>query len=268
VPVGDPVFIALRLVGVLVVLVALARFVTESVAMVRTRQWTQQEELAEAALHAERVRELAAERDHELRNGLAALTRVTHLLAAGADDERQQLTSAVRSELGRLHGLVDDGAVAPVAPSREYAIEPVLSGLVTLRRSAGMPVATDVDPSLRACGDPAVLAQVMTNLLANCDRHAPGAPVTVRAYPSAGQVVVEVRDEGPGLPAEFGHHSLHGGLHDPAAGGAGLGLHLSARLIERAGGELDLRAGEPVGCVATVRLPAARPSLGHSAPTR
>jgi two-component system, OmpR family, sensor kinase len=261
VPVGDPVFIALRLLGVLVVLVALARFVIESVAAVRTRQWTQQEELAEAALDAEHVRQLAAERDHELRNGLAALTRVTHLLGSGADDEQRQLTSAVRSELGRLHGLVDHAEVVPAGSSREYAVEPVVVGLVTLRRSAGMPVAAHVDPSLRACGDPAVLAQVVTNLLANCDRHAPGAPVTVRAYRSGDEVVVEVRDQGPGLPPGIDPHPLRSGLHDPAAGGEGLGLHLSARLVERAGGELELRAGEPSGCVATVRLPAAEPTL-------
>ena len=268
VPIGDAVFIALRLVGVVVVLVALARFVTESVAAVRTRQWTQQEELAEAALDAERVRELSAERDHELRNGLAALTRVTHLLGSGADDEQRQLTSAVRSELGRLHGLVDHGVTAPDGPGREYAVEPVVTGLVTLRRSAGMPIEADVDPSLRASGDPAVLAQVVTNLLANCDRHAPGAPVTLRAYRGGGQVVVEVRDQGPGLPPGLDRHPVHHGRHDSAAGGEGLGLHLSARLVERAGGELDLRAGEPVGCVATVRLPAAGSDLGHPAPSR
>ena len=277
----DPVFATLRLVGALVVLVALAQLVARSLQTVRSQQWAQQEELAVAALHVERAGELAAERDHELRNGLAGLAGITHLLSSGTDDgEQQRLRQAVLSELGRLHTILDGGAVAPdPGPREEYAVEPVLAGLATLRRSAGVPVSLDVDPgaevALRACGDAAVLAQVVTNLLANCDRHAPGTPVAVRAYRSADRVVVEVRDEGPGLRVSLGHHVLQRGVHDPAGGGSGLGLHISARLVDREGGELDLRTvTDPLGCLATVRLPAAgaqdRPGAGRSgaAPTR
>jgi two-component system OmpR family sensor kinase len=260
----DLVFAALRLVGALVVLVALGQLVTRSLQAVRSQHWAQQEELALAALHVERAGELAAERDHELRNGLAGLAGITHLLSSGTDDDEQQrLKQAVLSELGRLHTILDGGAVAPdPGPREEYAVAPVLAGLVTLRRSAGVPVSLEIDPraemGLRACGDAAVLAQVVTNLLANCDRHAPGAPVAVRAYRSADRVVVEVRDEGPGLRVGLGHQVLQRGVHDPDGGGSGLGLHISARLVDREGGELDLRTvTDPLGCLATVRLPAA-----------
>ena len=261
---SDPVFAALRLVGALVVLVALVQLVTRSVRAIRSQQWAQQEELAVAALHVERAGELAAERDHELRNGLAGLAGITHLLSSGADDgDQQRLKQAVLSELGRLHTILDGGAVAPdPGPREEYAVEPVLAGLVTLRRSAGAPVSLQVDPgaemALRASGDAAVLAQVVTNLLANCERHAPGAPVAVRAYRNADRIVVEVRDEGPGLRVSLGHQLLQRGVHDPAGGGSGLGLHISARLVDREGGELDLRTvTDPLGCLATVQLPAA-----------
>jgi two-component system OmpR family sensor kinase len=259
-PLTDPAFVALRLVGALLVLVALVQLVTRSLAAVRSEQWRQEEELSVAALHVERAGELAAERDHELRNGLAGLAGITHLLSSGTDDEEQQrLRQAVLSELGRLHKILDGGAVAPdAAPRAEYAVEPVLAGLVTLRRSAGVPVTLHAEGGLRACGDTAVLAQVVTNLLANCDRHAPGTPVSVRAYRSGEEVVVEVRDQGPGLRNALGHDLLHRGVHDQTAGGSGLGLHISARLLHREGGELDLRSvTEPLGCLATVRLPAA-----------
>ena len=133
----------------------------------------------------------------------------------------------------------------------------MLAGLVTLRRSTGARVALDADAGLRACGHAAVLAQVVTNLLANCERHAPEAPVTVRGYRAGERVVVEVRDEGPGLRAALGHDVLQRGVHDPAAGGSGLGLHISAQLLAREGGELDLRTvTDPRGCLATVSLPA------------
>ena len=65
-----------------------------------------------------------------------------------------------------------------------------------------------------------------------------------------------MRDEGPGLRLALGHDFLRG-EHDPAGGGSGLGLHISARLIHREGGELDLRTvTDPLGCLATVWLPA------------
>ena len=289
-PIGDPVFTALRLLGAVVVLLALAQLVARSLNAVRSEQFAQQEELMVAALHLERAQDLAAERDHELRNGLAGLAGITHLLSSRADDaEQQRLKQAVLSELSRLHTILDGGGVAfdaPDGPPRaEYAVEPVLAGLVTLRRSTGARVALDADAGLRACGHAAVLAQVVTNLLANCDRHAPEAPVTVRGYRAGERVVVEVRDEGPGLRAALGHDVLQRGVHDPAAGGSGLGLHISAQLLAREGGELDLRTvTDPRGCLATVSLPASdasadpaqdrpaqdRPGAGRSgtAPTR
>jgi two-component system OmpR family sensor kinase len=283
-PIGDPVFTGLRLVGAVVVLAALAQMVARSLDAVRSQQFAQQEELTIAAMHLERAQELAAERDHELRNGLAGLAGITHLLSTGTDDaEQQRLRQAVLSELSRLHTILDGGGMfdAPDAPPRiEYAVEPVLAGLVTLRRSAGVRVTLDADPALRACGHAAVLAQVVTNLLANCDRHAPEAPVSVSGRRAGDRVVVEVRDEGPGLRAALGHDVLQRGVHDPAAGGSGLGLHISAQLLAREGGELDLRTvTDPRGCLATVSLPAAgapadptqdRPGAGRSgaAPTR
>jgi len=284
-PATDLVFPALRLVGLVVLLVGLLQMVGRGVRRLQEENFLQQEELAVAAVYMERAAAHSAERNHELRNGLAGLAGITHLLSSGADDEEQQrLKLAVLSELTRLHTILDGRGLAfeaPEAPPRaEYAVEPVLAGLVTLRRSAGAQITVDVDAGLRACGDAAVLAQVVTNLLANCDRHAPDAPVTVRGYRAGDRVVVEVRDEGPGLRAALGHDVLQRGVHDPTAGGSGLGLHISAQLLAREGGELDLRTlTEPRGCLATVRLPAAdapvdaaqdRPGAGRpgTAPTR
>src|SRR4029079_10557959 len=135
------------------VLVALGLLVARSLAAVRSQHFAQQEELTIAALHLGRAQELAAERDHELRNGLAGLAGITHLLSSGADDaEQQRLKQAVLSELSRLHTILDGGGVTPDVPRPEHAVEPVLAGLVTLRRSAGARVSIDTDPGLRACG--------------------------------------------------------------------------------------------------------------------
>ena len=74
-----------------------------------------------------------------------------------------------------------------------------------------------------------MLAQVVTNLLANCDRHAPGAAVHVSGRHDGADVVVEVRDEGPGLASDLDAAAvLDRGVRDESAGGSGLGLYISA----------------------------------------
>jgi two-component system OmpR family sensor kinase len=247
-PSTDIAFAALRLVGLLIVLVALAQLTQLALRSVETAQWRQQEELSAAALHMERAQETAAERDHELRNGLAGLAGITHLLSTdGGSQDHERLKHAVLAELGRLHAILDGGLLA-VGPIVDYAVEPVIAGLVALRASSI--VTLDVTPGLEATGDPAVLAQIVTNLLVNCERHAPGAPVAITARQRGSLVAVEVRDEGPGLPQE--------GESASTAPGSGLGLPISRRLAATQGGRLLLRTvTNPRGCSATVSIPAA-----------
>ncbi len=260
----DLSFAGLRLVGLAVALVGLAQLVARELGSWESEHWRQEEELAIAALHMERAGELAAERDHELRNGLAGLAGITHLLSAAAGGvEQERIKHAVLAELGRLHTLLDGGTVpgglaAPAdGPPEAYPVAPVLEGLVALRPWATV----SVPDGLAARGDAAVLAQVVTNLLANCERHAPGAPVAVSARASGTDVVVEVRDEGPGLPPGAEQAVLARGVRDASAGGSGLGLHISRQLIALQGGTLGLRtATDPRGCVASVTVPAAPPA--------
>lgn len=275
---GDTVFGALRLLGLAIVVAGMAQLVVRGLADLHDSHFAQQEELSVAALHLERAGELSAERDHELRNGLAGLAGITHLLSAQvADDDREKLRHAVLAELGRLHLLID-GAGDPGGPDYldgdpdgdpddgTYLVAPVLDGLAALRRSAGAPVTLGVDPDLRAAGDSSVLAQVVTNLLVNCDRHAPGAEVALRAAVDGDRVVVQVRDTGPGLPPGREDDVLRAGVHDPAAGGSGLGLAITRRLVEGEGGTLALRTvDDPRGCLATVTLPV---GAGRVAPER
>lgn len=256
----DLMFAALRLLGLAVVVVGLSRLVMRTVVELRSEQFAQQEELALAALHTARASELAAERDHELRNGLAGLSGITHLLSApGGDVEHDRLRHAVLAELGRLHVLLDGGgSPGPTDPPEGYPVAPVLDGLVALRRSSGADVTMQVTPGLRAGGDSAVLAQVITNLLANCDRHAPGAALTLSAHAESEHAVVQVRDTGPGLPPGREDAVLRPGVRDASAGGSGLGLSISRRLVEREGGTLAVTTvSAPRGCLATVRVPLA-----------
>ena len=212
----------------------------------------------------QRTGELAAERDHELRNGLAGLAGITHLLSADGR-EHEPLKHAVLAELGRLHLILDGAADDPEEPDRaEPAVGlPGRTGADRAGHAAPVTAATGCGcGSSPGCGravTPTVLAQVVTNLLANCDRHAPGRDRHGRgAAGPTGWSSIGVRDEGPGLSGRVSGSVLDRGIRDESAGGSGLGLHISRQLSAREGGTLTLRTVEdPRGCLATVTLPPA-----------
>lgn len=169
-------------------------------------------------------------------------------------------TWSVLAELGRLNTIPDTGGLGPTSGTTDIdcRVEPVLNGLAIPRRSAGAAVEVDIDPDLRVRGGPAVLAQIVTNLLAHCGRHASGARVVLHAHRQGDDAVVEVRDEGPGLPPAVEPVALERGVQDAAGGGSGSGHYISGRLVEQEGGTLAVRTVEnPRGCLAVVTVPRA-----------
>jgi len=116
-------------------------------------------------------------------------------------------------------------------------------------------LAPDLPAVLAGGGD---LNQVWTNLLVNAlDAVREGGRVEVRAREEPGWVVVEVADDGPGVP-----EAIRGRIFEPffttkgVGEGTGLGLDVVARVVGAAGGrvELEPRPGETVFAV---RLPVA-----------
>ncbi len=250
-------FSAVRLLGLLVVLVALVVLVRTALQAVRDEQ----DELLVATTDAHRVTDEVAERDHELRNGLAGLSGSIQLLsAAHTDQDHRSLRAAVDAELNRLSTILD-----PSRPRQEpgsYAVGEVLEHLVMLWRARGAPVELTADATLRATGSASVLAQVVTNLLANCDRHAPDAAVAVRAFRRGDRAVVEVADGGPGIAPDVMDTVLVRGVGRGAGSGQGLGLHISRQLAEGVGGNLRVLPAQR-GCVVQVELPVAAAPGGH-----
>ncbi|GLZ51694.1 ATP-binding protein [Actinomycetospora sp. NBRC 106378] len=165
----------------------------------------------------------------------------------------------VADELRRLDDLPQGhtGDDSPDARGR-YAVAPALEGLVMLRRSAGLDVRADVEPDLHAVGSPRTLAQVVTNLLSNAARHAPGSPVRITAVTRDGSAEIRVRDFGPGIPPGQERAVLERGVHDASAGGLGLGLHLCQTLLaaEDAAIEVSATRHQVPGCEVRLVLPA------------
>ena len=200
----------------------------------------------------------AAERDHELRNGLAGLAGATTVLCAHNPDG-PTLGPIIESELSRLDDLLRTRFDEPLrSPETCYAVRPVLQGLVTLRRLGGMDVHLDVDRGLQAAGSSRVLAEVIANVLGNAAQHAPGAPVWISADRRDGRVTIEIRDLGPGVALGREQALFEPGVRGARSRGSGLGLHISRRLLAADNGTITIRPANPrqPGCTVVVEVPA------------
>jgi signal transduction histidine kinase len=122
------------------------------------------------------------------------------------------------------------------------------------------PIELDLRPA-RAAGDPGACARVVRILLDNALRYsADGAPIEVELRASDGQVELDVRDHGPGVPeadrARIFDRFARGSSANPE-GGFGLGLAIGRELSELMEGGLDVQPGNGSGATFRLCLPAA-----------
>jgi two-component system, OmpR family, sensor kinase len=248
-------FSTLRLFGLLLLMLSTIQLTRHSLQQVDRTQCEQQEELRLAEFQLQQV----AERDHELRNGLAGLAGATRLLTTRAD-EAPTLQCAVASELVRLEAVLRGvGAGRAASQLHSYLIDRVLAEQAALRNSAGMNIRLDTNPGLWAVGSPATLAHVMANLLGNCAQHAPGSPVRVQARSTGSTVTIRISDSGPGVPNGAEQEVFKLGTHSEHSDGEGIGLHVSRRMLEAEGGTISIapRRANCAGCTVIIELPAA-----------
>ncbi len=120
----------------------------------------------------------------------------------------------------------------------------------------GTPVAVDVPEEMPPIDvDPVRIREVLFNLLSNALQHAPDGNVSVSAETRPREIVIRVRDNGPGIPAgelpqlferfRKGRHSR----------GSGLGLSIARKLVQAHGGAIQVESREGVGTTFTVTLP-------------
>jgi hypothetical protein len=217
-------------------------------------------------------RAFVADAGHELRTPLTML-RAELELAARPGRDRRSLQAAVRAaatDTDRLIRLAEDLLALARAEGRyDLAREPVrLDELVTDAVKAAAPVAEgkrvvlDVVLAVRVtvAGDADRLRQVIDNLVDNAVRYAPeGSTVAVTVRVGvAGEVVLEVFDEGPGFPADFLPRAFdrfaraEAGRTDGT--GTGLGLAIVAAIVDAHGGTVSADNRPAGGAVVRVEL--------------
>ena len=206
----------------------------------------------------ERERRFIGDASHELRTPVAAI-RAQAQVAQGArdDDERQRALAGVIEGCDRMTGLAEQlltlsrleaGVLDTAGGSvllREIAEEVVVE-LAPQARRADARIALEIPPDLRIAGGPVLLRILLRNLIGNALTHgAEGVRVRVSAGRDAALTVLDIRDDGPGIPTGQRADALQRFQRLDAAqgGGSGLGLAIVCRIVDVLGGELTMGDG-------------------------
>jgi signal transduction histidine kinase len=228
------------------------------------------------------LRELADAKDrflriasHELRSPITSLRATIGLLGmdpTAITDEARRVTLLARTnrQVDRLIKLVEQLLDSARLGVSEVPLQLTEGELVALCREAidlaplsatGHRVQLEAAAPVRGRWDLLRVEQVLTNLINNAVRYSPpGSTITVRIRGDEARAVVDVLDQGIGIPAEqldrvftpFFRGSNATALH---RGGLGLGLHITSEIVRRHGGRISVTSRPGEGSTFTVELP-------------
>ena len=231
-----------------------------------------------------RQREFVADASHELRTPLTSILANLELLQASLEepaheDEQAMVDSALRSS-GRMSRLVADLLLLARADAGRIGAR-TRCDLAEIAVNAAAEVAPTIgerelqvehDRQLPVDGNPDELHRMVLNLLDNAVRHTPpGARIVLSLRIEGADAVVEVADDGPGVPPErraqiFERFVRGEGPADTAvSGGSGLGLAIVRAVAASHGGGAEVGESSLGGALFRIRLPCASLS-GELAP--
>jgi signal transduction histidine kinase len=217
---------------------------------------------------------------HDLRTPLMVLMNQAFLLKrSAATPEALRSAEFVSTSARRIAAMIDDLADAMHLEEGHLSLTKRAVDFAEFARELkdrlgdALPVErvhVDPAPGLPPVeADPDRLERIIVNLLANALKYAPGpSPVHLRASPRGGEVLISVRDEGPGIaPEDLPHIFERFYRSDSVRGvdGLGLGLYICRKLVDAHGGRIWVESSRGGGSEFHVALPAAA-QAGRTAP--
>lgn len=242
-----------------------------------------QREAAEVAIEAERLRAtLLSSISHDLRTPLASIEGAgTALLEGGSStlgpnaaelletivEESQRMTRMVTNLLDMAR--VESG---DLTPRRSWVPLEEIVGVARLRldrQLTGRPVEVRLpDSPFLVSVDELLMEQVVVNLLDNACRYTPAqTPIALSAWVDGADVVIEVADRGPGIPAaestavfqKFYRLAATRPSTDRSTTGTGLGLAICRGVVEAHGGRIWVEARPGGGAAFRIAIPRGTP---------
>lgn len=254
----------------------------------------------ERARTEERLRQFVGDASHELRTPVQTIRGYAEMYRMGALGDSTELDDAMRrteQEAVRMAALVEElltlARFDQARPLQRQAVD-----VAQLVRDAGAdalavqperPIRVEAPDHAIVDGDEYHLRQVLANVVGNAIVHTPVAAavsIAVIVDATAGEVLVTVHDDGPGMPAELADRAFERfvradtsrsrrrtgpgfGMSGPSTsgpgtsgiGGSGLGLAIALAAVDAHGGTVTLETAEGRGTTVSIRLPGAPAAL-------
>ena len=231
---------------------------------------SEQRELERRAQTAEKLAAagtLTAGLAHEIRNPLNAaslqlsvLTRHLKRIEAPERAPADETIELVQAELKRLDVLLEDflAFARPRALLRDrLELTQLIREVVTLEQPVanedGCLLSAELTPGIRVDADNSALRQVFLNLIKNA-LEAAHSEVMVRTFEEAGEAVVLIEDDGPGIPEEL-HERIFEPFYTTKSGGTGLGMAIAHTIMTNHHGGLSFSPRPGGGTIMRVTLP-------------
>ncbi len=199
---------------------------------------------------------------HDLRNMLSSAQLLSDRLGAVDDPTVRRVAPKLIASIGRAIELCEQtlkfGRVEEQPPRRErFLLRPLIEEAVeaaAIETSRDLVLHNEASPDAEIDADRDQLFRILMNILRNAVQAVEGAlasgavtgegAVRIKAWREGSVTVLEVSDNGPGVPERVLSHLFEPFLGSGRVGGTGLGLAISAELAQAHGGELKHVAGE------------------------
>ncbi|RZB17318.1 sensor histidine kinase [Streptomyces sp. F001] len=196
-------------------------------------------------------RRLAADASHQLRTPLTALSmRLEEITLTDDPDTVKEEATIALTQVERLTDVVerlltnsrDPRTGSAVTFDLDEVIQQQVAEWRPAYRSAGRAIVSSGKRHLQAVGTPGAVAQVLAALIENSLMHG-GGTVALRTRVTGNQAVIEVTDEGPGVPADLGARIFERTISGHNS--TGIGLAVARDLAEADGGRLEMLQAKP-----------------------